>query len=119
MPGTPANNPWYYVDDPNAEILDFTGTLTSGWDLVTDIGATTVPSGVLSNGSDSGTGFDGTAGMFVGESVTGTGIPTGTTIQSIDSSTNSITLSANADLERVRGSHRSPWQHPTGGMDSR
>ena len=108
VPGTTANNPWYYLDDPNAEILDFTGTLTSGSDSVADIGATTVPSGVLSNGSDSGTGFDGTAGMFVGESVTGSGIPTGTTILSIDSSTNEHSLSAGAQLGRVRGSHRSP-----------
>ena len=41
-------------------------------------------------------GISSTTGLFAGEIVTGTGIPVGTTIQSIDSSASSITLSANA-----------------------
>ena len=54
----------------------FTGTLTSGSATVTGIGSMT--------------------GLVAGEDITGTGIPAGTTILAVSSSTDNITLSANA-----------------------
>ena len=56
----------------------FTGTLTSGSPAVTNISSSSL------------------LGLAVGLVVTGTGIPAGTTIQAIDNSTGSLTLSASA-----------------------
>ncbi len=78
------------------------GTL-EGWSLnitpmltVTGLASGTF-TGTLLNNSATVTGIGSTAGLFAGQSITGTGIPYGTTIQAIDSST-SITLSANATV---------------------
>jgi len=57
---------------------------------------TFVFSGTLSSGSESVTGISNLTGLVVGESITGIGIPAGTTIQAVSSSTSTITLSANA-----------------------
>jgi hypothetical protein len=70
------------------------GTLTTGSTTVT--GLLTVVSGKTTSGSATVTlGGPGTTALFVGESVTGAGIPDGTTIAAINSN-NSITLSQNA-----------------------
>ena len=61
---------------PTAPIINFFGFLTSGTPTVSV--------------------FEGTTGLSDGEVVTGTGIPVGTTIVSIDSLSSTITLSANA-----------------------
>ncbi len=53
-------------------------------------------SGTLSSGSASVTGINNLMGLAVGNTVTVTGIPSGTTILSVNSSTDTITLSANA-----------------------
>ncbi|MFI5458491.1 MAG: proprotein convertase P-domain-containing protein [Isosphaerales bacterium] len=53
-------------------------------------------SGTLSSGSASVTGINSITGLVAGESVTGTDIPSGTTILSVDSLTKTITLSASA-----------------------
>ena len=52
--------------------------------------------GTLTDGSAIVTGLSSTTGLAAGLVITGTGIPTGTTIESVDAATNSITLSANA-----------------------
>src|SRR5262249_23518611 len=54
-----------------------------------------IQSGTLSSGSPTVTGMESTVGLVKGQAVSGTGIPTGTTIASVDSSTQ-ITLSNNA-----------------------
>src|SRR5262249_17709922 len=51
--------------------------------------------GTLTNGSASVTGIPSTKGLVAGQAVTGTGVPAGTTIQSVNSAT-AITLSAKA-----------------------
>ena len=59
----------------------------------------TVFTGTVTSGSAVVSGITSTAGLFVGENVSATGIlPAGTTIQSIDSSASTITLSANATV---------------------
>ena len=68
------------TSDENALLVGFTGTLTSGSALVTGISTTT--------------------GLFAGENVTGTGIPNGTTIKTVNSST-SVTLTAQATVNGV------------------
>ena len=65
--------------------------------------------GTLSNGSASVTGISSTAKLIAGQVVTGTGIPSGTTIVTV-SSTTAITLSANATVSDYRKPHR---QHPS------
>ena len=67
-------------------------------------------SGTLKSGSASITGISKTAELIVGQIVTGTGIPTGTTIQSINSST-AITLSANATVSGIQS--LAPAPRPT------
>jgi large repetitive protein len=52
--------------------------------------------GTLTSGSDSMTGISNLTGLIAGESVTGTGIPAGTTILTVTSSPSTITLSATA-----------------------
>ena len=64
-------------------IPGYTGTLTAGSATITGLIDT------HSNASD-------TIGLAVGELITGTGIPAGTTIKSINSSASTITLSKNA-----------------------
>ena len=56
--------------------VNFTGTLRSGSTSITDITTTT--------------------GLIAGLNITGTGIPAGATIQTVDSATGTITLSAQA-----------------------
>jgi len=52
--------------------------------------------GTLTSGSESVTGVSNLTGLIAGESVVGTGIPAGTTIVTVSSSTGSITLPADA-----------------------
>ncbi len=54
--------------------------------------------GSLTSGSPTITGPSSTAGLVVGQSVTGMGVPSGTTIVSVDSSTDTIALSADATV---------------------
>jgi len=60
------------------QLISFTGTLTSGLPTVTGLSSTT--------------------GLAAGQAVTGTGIPSGTTILSVSSSTATIMLSENATV---------------------
>ena len=83
-PGSPPGSPISFTvtfDRPIDPPLVIVGTLTLGSATVTDITSTT--------------------GLAVGETITGTGIPTGTTILSIINGT-SITLSANATVNGSR-----------------
>ena len=71
--------------------------------------------GTLTSGAASVTGVSSTTGLTVGETVTGTGIPAGTTILSINSLTDTITLSANATaggLQSLTGA--TAWVNITG-----
>ncbi len=63
------------------------------WFVKSNINLTIAFTGTLTTGSALVTGITSTAGLFAGESVTGTGVPAGTTITSVNDST-SITLSA-------------------------
>ncbi len=65
------------------------------WDANVASTSTLLTGSVLTSGSAAVSDITSTTGLFAGEIVTGTGIPAGTTIQTIDSAT-SITLSANA-----------------------
>ena len=67
---------WTINDSSKYQPFAFTGTLTSG--------------------SASVTGVSSTTGLSIGQDVTGTGIPAGTTILTINGLTATITLSANA-----------------------
>ncbi len=73
----PSTATWYMEDSSQGKVA-FVGTLTSG--------------------SASVTGVNSTTGLVVGDVVTGTGVPSGTTIQAINSSTATIMLSANATV---------------------
>jgi subtilisin-like proprotein convertase family protein len=57
--------------------------------------------GTLTNGSASVTGITSTKGLVAGQAVTGTGIPAGTTIQTVNSAT-AVTLSATATASGVQ-----------------
>jgi large repetitive protein len=78
-PDTTTNQAQWLVK-PTTETppITFTGTLTSGSASVTDLSST--------------------MGLIVGDTVTGIGIPSGTTILTIDSSAATMTLSANATV---------------------
>ena len=65
------------------------------WDANVPSTSTPLTGSTLTIGSAVVSGITSTTGLFVGENVTGTGIPAGSTIQSINGTT-SITLSANA-----------------------
>lgn len=65
---------WYYTSDARAQ-TSYTGDTTNGSAVVTSIAST--------------------AGMYSGQAISGTGIPAGTRILTVDSSTQ-ITLNANA-----------------------
>ena len=65
------------------------------WDANVASTSTPLTGSTLTSGSAVVSDITSTTGLFAGEIVTGTGIPAGTTIQTIDSAT-SITLSANA-----------------------
>ena len=71
----------------------FIGTATAGDEVELFQSANFV--GVVTSGSASVTGITSTTGLLAGEAVSGTGIPSGTTIKSVNSST-TITLSAPA-----------------------
>ena len=58
-------------------------------------------SGTLTTGSSLVTGVTSTAGLFAGEDIAGTGIPSGVTILTVNSST-SITLVGGRDGQRRR-----------------
>ena len=73
--------------------VDFFDTTTS-----TDLTPVMVSTGTLTSGSASVTSLSSTAPFFVGESVIGTGIPSGTTISQVNSSS-AITLSQAATLK--------------------
>ena len=59
-------------------------------------GPTAIFTGTLTSGSASVTEISSTAGLVAGQIVTGTNIPSGTTILTVNNSTSTITLSANA-----------------------
>jgi large repetitive protein len=61
----------------------------------------TIFSGTLTAGSALVTGVSSTAGLFAGQTVTGTGIPYGATIQAIDDTDGTITLSVPATVTGV------------------
>ena len=54
--------------------------------------------GTLTTGSNQVAAVSSTTGLFVGQAISGNGIAPGTTVQSIDTSTNTVTLSANATV---------------------
>ena len=54
--------------------------------------------GTLTTGSNQVAALSSTTGLHVGQVISGDGIPPGTTVQSIDISTNTVTLSANATI---------------------
>jgi hypothetical protein len=72
-------------------------------------------SGTLTIGSASVTGLSSTTGLVIGQTLTGAGIPSGTTILSIDSSTATITLSANATVNGLQNLTASEWVEDTEG----
>ena len=57
--------------------------------------------GTLTTGSALASGLISTTRLFAGENITGTGIPVGTTIKTVNSSASTITLSANATVSGV------------------
>ena len=70
--------------------------------------------GTLTSGSASVTGISNLTGLSAGDTITGTGIPAGTTILTVSSSTSTITLSANAT---VSGSQSLTSTNPTATPD--
>ncbi|HEX9200549.1 MAG TPA: hypothetical protein VF865_13375, partial [Acidobacteriaceae bacterium] len=76
--------------------VDFFTPVPTGPQTVTVTGtfASTPISGSVTNGSTSVTGVSSTTGLYVGEAISGSGIPANTTITSIGSGT--LTLSASA-----------------------
>ncbi len=83
----------------NGSVLDGVFTLNAqGLSHYRALAGLTSFSGTLANGSPLVTGMSSTAGLVSGEAVSGPGIPTGTTIQAIDSSTGSMTLSEPATI---------------------
>ena len=77
-------------------------------ELVVGTTSATSFTGTLASGSASVIGISGNvAALFVGEPITGTGIPSGTTIKSVQSST-SITLSTNATASGSQSLTASP-----------
>jgi hypothetical protein len=102
--------------------VSFTGTLTSGSALLTNLSSltglvpgvtvsgtgipsgttisalnTTALTGTIANGSTLVTGISSATGLFVGETVTGTGIQAGTSIAAIGNSSITLSLSAVAN----------------------
>ena len=77
--------------------------------------------GTLTAGSPTVTGVSNFTGMVVGQTVVGTGIPTGTTIQAIDTTTGTITLSAGRDFNGYRAIDRRsrPRPRPPDGLHLR
>jgi microcystin-dependent protein len=75
-------------------VPDMRGAFVRGWDNSKGLDVT-VLGGVTTSGSSTVTGLSSTNLMYVGMPVSGTGIPSGTTVASIVSGT-SVTLSANA-----------------------
>lgn len=75
-------------------IPDLRAQFVRGWDHGQNIDQTAI-SGTTVSGSNSITGLSDTGFMFVGMSVTGSGVPSGSTVASIVSSS-AITISANA-----------------------
>jgi hypothetical protein len=65
------------------------------------VGTPASKSGTLATGSKTITGIASTSNLFVGEKISGTGIPAGATIASIDSSTQ-IKISSNATASGVK-----------------
>ena len=105
----PQGNP--LTTDQRGTSYLFTGILMSGSASVTGIssttglvagqtvtGPTTIFTGTLTSGSASVTDISSTTGLVAGQIITGTNIPSGTTIQTVNSSTNTITLSVNATV---------------------
>ena len=96
VPSIPVTNPGYGYNSPPTITISDTGggtgavaqAIMSGSFAATVTGTTTSGSAIV-------TGISSTAGMQVGQSVSGTGIPSGTTIASVNSGTQ-ITLSADA-----------------------
>ena len=79
--------------DPETGNTEFTVTFSQAINMAfaTDLKASFVP--VVSNSGQAVINLQSVAGLTVGQALTGIGIPTGTTIVSIDSNTNQITLS--------------------------
>ena len=68
--------------------------------------------GILTSGSNSVTGLSSTTGLVIGQTITGAGIPPGTTIGTINSST-AITLTENATLSGSQSLTASAWVENT------
>ena len=73
--------------------------------------------GTLTVGSAVVTGLSTTAGLTVGAEVIGTGVPTGTTIASIDTAASSLKLSANATSDGLQSLAANPGQVTVGWED--
>ncbi len=69
--------------------------------------------GTLTSGSASVTGLSSTTGLVIGQIVTGTGIPAGTTIGAINVSTAAITLTENATTSGSQSLTASKWVEDT------
>ena len=85
--GFTAPSSWVFCD---GSAYDRTGTMATLFAAIT-----LTASGTLTSGTAVVTGLSGTASMFSGMPVEGSGVPSGTTISSVDSSSQ-ITLSQNA-----------------------
>ncbi len=72
-----------------------TGIVKEGWFLADDAADDTSYTGTRTNASPIITSMDNTTGMYIGQKVSGTGIPADTRILTVDSSTQ-ITMTANA-----------------------
>jgi hypothetical protein len=99
--GIPSGTTILAVDSSTVITLSANATSTGSANLTaTDLQNTGTAglTGTLTSGSPSVTGISSTAGLVVGESITGAGIPSGTTILSVSSSAATITLSANATV---------------------
>jgi hypothetical protein len=109
--GIPSGTTIVSVDSSSQVTLSNAATATS-LATGTNLTFTLIQSGTLTSGSNTVTGLSSTAGLFVGESVVGTGVPiprlptnptkgtpeTVTTIASIGADGHSITLSSNATV---------------------
>jgi len=97
---TPAQIPPLLVtstsDTPVAPTPDVPNPLTLRQAITEADLPVAVFTGTLTSGSPSVTGISSTTGLVAGRNISGTGIPSGTTILSVSSSTATITLSANA-----------------------
>jgi hypothetical protein len=77
-------------------VITAVGTNTITLSAATPTATTVAPTGFITNGSATVTGVSSVSGLIVGQPITGTGIPSNTTISAVG--TNTITLSQNANV---------------------